>query len=57
MVCPNIIRLTNGENATMAETPRRCHYVVSTHWDREWYQTFQGFRFRLVKLMDRVLEN
>ncbi len=40
----------------MAKAPRRCHYVVSTHWDREWYQTFQGFRFRLVKLMDRVLE-
>ncbi len=34
---------------------RRCHYVVSTHWDREWYQTFQDFRYRLVQLLDRVL--
>lgn len=40
----------------MQNPPRRCHYVVSTHWDREWYQTFQAFRFRLIKLMDRVLE-
>ncbi|MGI6366809.1 MAG: glycoside hydrolase family 38 C-terminal domain-containing protein [Anaerolineae bacterium] len=35
---------------------RRVHYVLSTHWDREWYQTFQQFRFRLVKMIDRILE-
>jgi len=35
---------------------RRVHYVLSTHWDREWYQTFQDFRFRLVKLMDEILD-
>jgi hypothetical protein len=35
---------------------RRAHYVVSTHWDREWYQTFQDFRYRLVQLLDRVLD-
>ena len=40
----------------MSTSPRRVHFVLSTHWDREWYQTFQQFRFRLVKLMDRVLE-
>lgn len=32
-------------------------YLLSgTHWDREWYQTFQGFRMRLVKLMDKLLD-
>ena len=36
--------------------PRKAHYVVSTHWDREWYQTFQDYRYRLVQLIDRVLE-
>jgi alpha-mannosidase/mannosylglycerate hydrolase len=36
--------------------PRKAHYVVSTHWDREWYQTFQDYRYRLVQLLDRVLE-
>jgi alpha-mannosidase/mannosylglycerate hydrolase len=34
---------------------RRVHYVLSTHWDREWYQTFQDYRYRLVKLLDRIL--
>jgi mannosylglycerate hydrolase len=30
--------------------------VPHTHWDREWYQTFQTFRARLVDVVDRVLE-
>jgi mannosylglycerate hydrolase len=29
--------------------------VSHTHWDREWYLTFQGFRRRLVRLTDRLL--
>jgi alpha-mannosidase/mannosylglycerate hydrolase len=36
--------------------PRKAHYVLSTHWDREWYQPFQDFRYRLVQLIDRVLD-
>ena len=36
--------------------PRKVHYVLSTHWDREWYQTFQDYRFRLVQLLDNVLD-
>ncbi len=36
---------------------RPVYYVLSTHWDREWLQTFQGFRHRLVQLMDRVLDD
>ena len=35
---------------------RRVHYVLSTHWDREWYQHFQDYRVRLVELLDEVLE-
>lgn len=27
-----------------------------SHWDREWYQTYQGFRMRLVDMMDRLIE-
>src|SRR3954468_21990572 len=30
--------------------------VSHTHWDREWYRTFQSFRARLVDAIDRVLE-
>lgn len=29
--------------------------VPHTHWDREWYQTFQQFRIRLVKIIDTLL--
>lgn len=31
------------------------HVVSHTHWDREWYLTFQQFRFRLVELIDQLL--
>jgi alpha-mannosidase len=30
--------------------------VSHTHWDREWYQTQEQFRTRLVDLMDRLLD-
>ncbi len=33
-----------------------CTLVSHTHWDREWYRTFQGFRARLVDAIDRVLD-
>ena len=29
--------------------------VPHTHWDREWYQTFQQFRIRLVRTIDKLL--
>ncbi|GAG43391.1 unnamed protein product, partial [marine sediment metagenome] len=29
--------------------------VPETHWDREWYLPFQGFRARLVIMMDKLL--
>ena len=30
--------------------------VSHTHWDREWYRSFESFRARLVDTIDRVLE-
>ncbi len=30
--------------------------VPHTHWDREWYQTFQQFRMRLVRAVDKLLD-
>ncbi len=36
----------------MAKT---CMIVSHTHWDREWYEPFQRFRLRLVRLLDRLL--
>ncbi len=37
--------------------PRPVEFCVvsHTHWDREWYLTFQEFRVRLVQLVDRLL--
>ncbi len=33
------------------------YYVVShTHWDREWYEPFEVFRFNLVKMIDYLLD-
>ena len=34
---------------------RKLILVSHTHWDREWYQPFQEFRIRLVRLMDKLL--
>ncbi|HMF95500.1 MAG TPA: glycosyl hydrolase-related protein [Vicinamibacterales bacterium] len=32
------------------------HVVSHTHWDREWYLTHEQFRFRLIALIDRLLD-
>ena len=29
---------------------------VHTHWDREWYQEFEVFRLRLIRVIDNVLD-
>ncbi|WP_139995468.1 alpha-mannosidase [Paenibacillus paridis] len=35
----------------------KIHVVSQTHWDREWYQDFQGFRARLVYMIDELLDH
>ncbi len=32
------------------------HVISHTHWDREWYLTVEQYRFRLVRMLDRVIE-
>ena len=32
------------------------HIVSHTHWDREWYMSFEEHRMRLVELMDTLIE-
>ena len=32
------------------------HLISHTHWDREWYRTFQQFRLQLVHLVDGLLD-
>jgi len=36
--------------------PTTVAIVPHTHWDREWYEPFQAFRVRLVRLLDRLLD-
>ena len=35
---------------------RNIHIVSHTHWDREWYRSFQSFRLKLVHLVDGLLD-
>ncbi len=35
---------------------KRIYYFSGTHWDREWYITFQEFRLKLVSLVDHLLD-
>jgi alpha-mannosidase len=34
---------------------RQLYIISHSHWDREWHQTFQQFRLRLVQLVDDIL--
>jgi hypothetical protein len=36
-------------------TPRRIAIVPHTHWDREWYRSYQEFRLELVDLVDALI--
>lgn len=40
----------------MKNRPKKIYYFASTHWDREWYKTVDEFRFRLVPVMEKVLD-
>lgn len=32
------------------------YYFNGTHWDREWYKSFQGFRYMLMDVLDEVVD-
>ncbi len=50
---PNRSLVSSEIGSAEAET----FYVIShTHWDREWYQDFQGYRTRLVYLIDELID-
>jgi alpha-mannosidase len=40
----------------MTERQIKAHYISGTHWDREWYRTFQEYRIMLVELVDGLLD-
>jgi alpha-mannosidase len=39
----------------MPAANRTVYIVPHTHWDREWYETFETFRAQLVELWDELL--
>ena len=39
----------------MPDRERTVYIVPHTHWDREWYETFETFRAQLVTLWDELL--
>ncbi len=44
------------ESGIPAGRPRRVDIVPHTHWDREWYEPFQTFRLKLVRMVDGLLD-
>ena len=40
----------------MKTQQKELHLISHTHWDREWYLTFQEFRIKLVDLIDHLLD-
>ncbi|MGE5673013.1 MAG: alpha-mannosidase, partial [Mycobacterium leprae] len=40
----------------MADNKIQVYMYHHTHWDREWWTTFQNFRFRLVHIVDQLLD-
>src|SRR5215211_5604223 len=54
--------MVNAQEQTEVETSqtdaKQQHGIVvgHTHWDREWYLPFEGFRARLVAMMDGLLD-
>ncbi|MBA7539522.1 hypothetical protein ES705_31801 [subsurface metagenome] len=42
--------------ANINKKPYKAFIIPHTHWDREWYQTFQQFRIRLIDLVDNLID-
>ena len=32
------------------------HIISHSHWDREWYQSFESHRMKLIQLVDNILD-
>jgi alpha-mannosidase len=42
-------------NQVVQDIKTTVYIVPHTHWDREWYETFETFRVQLVELWDQLL--
>ncbi|MDH7603207.1 MAG: glycoside hydrolase family 38 C-terminal domain-containing protein [Armatimonadota bacterium] len=48
--------MPSREIESSQDKPYVMHVISHTHWDREWYQEFQGYRQRLVYQVDALLD-
>lgn len=48
-------RVEEDSNRREERAPLNVVVVPHSHWDREWYATFEEFRFYLVQFMDELL--
>ncbi len=48
--------MTDTQPGAAPFRPRKVHVVSHTHWDREWYLTFQEFRVNLTHVVEQVLD-
>ncbi|MFH1006431.1 MAG: glycoside hydrolase family 38 C-terminal domain-containing protein [Candidatus Latescibacterota bacterium] len=42
------------DTPSLTSSPTLIHLVAHTHWDREWYASFETYRARLVDLLEAV---
>src|SRR5579885_1095194 len=58
MVCLSPSRAKDRPYSVRSAMTRQLNIILvpHTHWDREWYQTFQQFRIRLVRAVDTLLD-
>ena len=49
-------QLAESGHRGLAGGPRKVAVVPHTHWDREWYDPFQTYRLKLVRLVDELLD-
>lgn len=35
----------------------KCYFIPHTHWDREWYLTFNEYRLCLVRVLDNIIDS
>lgn len=53
---PYTHKVRKGSPTAVKKVRFKFHVVSHTHWDREWYGSFQQYRQRLVRLTDRLLD-
>ena len=49
-------KLKKANTGRLKDAPLIGHVVPHTHWDRAWYLPFQKYRYKLVELVDDLLD-